>query len=130
MLFMDSFYPTKESAEWLKSKNIMYVGAIQKPRFNTLCLVMEPELEKSGAPCIAHNSTTGKSVAFCWSANKKLGKNYVHTNAYKLKKRRKKTLVAPRTTIIKRVLVTATNLISTMLKKPGRMSSKVICTRH
>ena len=59
---MDSYYLTKAKAEWLKSEKILYVGAIQKQRFNTLCSVMEPELEKSETSCIAHNSTTGESV--------------------------------------------------------------------
>lgn len=92
---MDSYYLTKAAAEWLKSENILYVGTIQKQRFNTFCLVMEPELEKSGNSCIAHNSTTGESVAFCWSANKKLGKKYAHTNAYKLKKGEKRHYLLP-----------------------------------
>ena len=87
---MDSYYLTKDAAKWLKNRNIMYVGAIQKQRFNTICSVMEPELEKSGTSCIAYNWNTNKSVAYCWSANKKLGKKYVHTNAYKLKKKAKK----------------------------------------
>ena len=68
---MDSYYLTKDASKWLKENNILYVGAIQKQRFNTICSVMEPELEKSGTTCILYNSKTGESVAYCWSANKK-----------------------------------------------------------
>ena len=74
----------------------MYVGAIQKQRFNTICSVMEQELEKSGTAGIAYNRKTSESVAYCWSANKKLGKKFVHTNAYKLKNKAKQdTSCAP-----------------------------------
>ena len=89
------FYLTKAAAEWLKSKNMLYVGSIQKHRYNTLCLVMDPELEKSRTSCIAYNSTTGECVVFFWSANKKMGGKYVHTNTYKLKIGKKDTSCAP-----------------------------------
>ena len=81
VLSMDSYYITKAAARWLKYNQIMYIGVIQKQRFNTIYLVMEPRLDKSGTSCIAHNSKTVESVAFSWSGNKKLGKKCVYTNA-------------------------------------------------
>ena len=92
---MDSYYLTKDATKWLKEHDTMYVGAMQKQRFKNICSVIEPTLEKSGTSKIAYNRSTGESVAYCWSENKKLGKKFVHSNGYKLKKRQRKILVVP-----------------------------------
>ena len=73
----------------------MYVGAIQKQRFNTIYSVMEPRLDKSGTSCIAHNSKMGESVAFCWSRNKKLGNSLFIRTLTRYKKAKKDTTCAP-----------------------------------
>jgi hypothetical protein len=96
MLFIDSYYLTKDAGKWLKEHDIMYVGAMQKQRFKNICSVIEPTLEKSGTSEIAYNRSTGEPVAYCWSENKKLGKKFVHSNGYKLEKKAKKdTSCAP-----------------------------------
>ena len=77
VLFMDSYIFTKAAAHWLKCNQIMHVGVIQKQRFRCIASSMEPVLEKSGTYCIAHTSKSGETVAFCWSANKNLGKKFV-----------------------------------------------------
>ena len=68
---MDSYYLTKDAAKWLKDHDVMYVGSMQKQRFKDICFVIEPTLEKSGTSKIAYNRSTGESVAYYWSENKK-----------------------------------------------------------
>ena len=36
---MDSYYLTKDAEKWLKENEIMYVGAIQKQRFNRITVI-------------------------------------------------------------------------------------------
>ena len=95
-LFMDSYYLTRDGAKWLHENKVMYVGSIKKNHFFSLCSVLEPHLVKSGTSKIAYNRSTGESVTYVWSENSKLGKKYVHSNGYKLKKKPKKdTSCAP-----------------------------------
>ena len=94
--FMDSYYLKMDEAKWLHENKVMYVGSIKKNHFFSLCSVLEPYLVKSGTSKIAYNRSTGESVMYVWLENSKLGKKYVHSNGYKLKKKPKKdTSCAP-----------------------------------
>ena len=80
----------------VRKSKIVYVRAIRKQRFSTLCSMLEPHLEKSGTLKLPYNQSTGESVAYYLSENAKLCEKIVHSNRYKCKNKAKKnTICAP-----------------------------------